>query len=130
MLARTRSVGLLEGAPWLAELRAAGSDVLGAAGCEEDAERAENGRGLARDVSFSSLDLGFDVVDTTRMQAGLPAGNPDVAIDTRMRHSHFSINQLVVDDLVELLCTGRRAAQRTSRLLGRGGLFHFLAPPP
>ena len=45
-----------------------------------------------------------------------------------MRHSYFTINQLVVDDLVELMCTGRRAEQRTGRLRRRDAddVFRFL----
>ena len=64
------------------------------------------------------------------MQAGLPAGDPDLAVNTLMRHTHFAINQLVVDDLRELLATGRRAAQRTSRLRrreGGSGVYHFFS---
>ena len=34
-----------------------------------------------------------------RMQAGLPAGDPEVAVSLKQRHAHFAINQLMVDDL-------------------------------
>ena len=74
-----------------------------------------------------------DVIDTTWMQAGLPAGDPNLAVNTRMRHTHFAINQLVVDDLVELLTTGRRAEERSSRLRCRDGcegIFHFFSSVP
>ena len=60
----------------------------------------------------------------------LAAGDPDLAVNTLMRHSHFAINQLIIDDLTELLLTGRRAAERTSRLRvreGRSGVYTFLA---
>ena len=33
------------------------------------------------------------------MQAGLPAGDPEVAVSLKQRHAHFAINQLMVDDL-------------------------------
>ena len=68
-----------------------------------------------------------DVVDTTWMQAGQPAGDPDIAINTLMRHSHFMINSLFVDDLVELLVSGKAAAHRTRQLRRRDGseVFHL-----
>lgn len=68
----------------------------------------------------------LDVIDTTWMQAGQPAGDPDIAINTVMRHSHFMINSLFVDDLVELLLTERPAEARTRQLRRRdGGVFHL-----
>ena len=33
------------------------------------------------------------------IQAGLPAGDPEVAVSLKQRHAHFAINQLMVDDL-------------------------------
>ena len=67
-----------------------------------------------------------DVIDTTWMHAGLPAGDPDLVTNTRMRHSQFTINRIIVDDLVDHLTTGRRAAQRNTRLhLRATGVFHF-----
>lgn len=77
----------------------------------------------------SCLEL-LDVVDTTWMQAGLPAGDLEVALDTSLRHSHFTVNQLIVDDLCQLLIHGRRAAERTDRLRRKTGhVYHFAAPP-
>ena len=64
-------------------------------------------------------ELDADIIDTTWMQAGLPAGDPDLAINTTMRHSHFTVNRLMVEDLAECVITGRRAEQRTSRLQRR-----------
>ena len=71
----------------------------------------------------------IDVIDTTHMHAGLPAGDPDLAVNTTMRHSQFTINQIIVDDLVDHLTTGRRAAQRSARLHLRAatGVFHFFS---
>ena len=70
-----------------------------------------------------------DVVDTTWMQAGLPAGDPDLAVNTKMRHSQFAVNQLIAADIVELLTTGRRAAERgrLRRRAGTGGVYHFFS---
>ena len=82
-------------------------------------------------LTWTLLDL--DVVDTTWLQAGLPAGSPDLAVNTRLRHSHFSFNQLTVDDVAELIVHGRRAAARTSRLRQlAGNVYHFVVPsaPP
>lgn len=69
----------------------------------------------------------IDVVDTTWMQAGQPAGDPDIAINMVMRHSHFMINTLFVDDLVELLVSGKAAEHRTRQLRRRDGsdIFHL-----
>ena len=48
----------------------------------------------------------------------------------KQRHAHFTINQLMVDDLRELLVSRRRAAERSTRLRRRAGnVFHFLVPP-
>ena len=64
------------------------------------------------------------------MEAGLPAGDLSVAVNIRLRHSHFTINQLMVDDLRELLVCRRRAAARATRLRRRAGnVYHFLVPP-
>ena len=49
------------------------------------------------------------------------AGDPDLAINTIMRHSHFTINQHVVDDLVECINTGSRAALRAGLERVQGG---------
>lgn len=77
--------------------------------------------------STNVLDL--DIVDTTWLQAGLPAGSPDLAVNTKLRHTHFSFNQLTVDDVTELIVHGHRAAARNSRLRWRGGnVYHFLVP--
>ena len=106
---RERALGRLWGAPWEAE-------------AAEDDEIAESGE------AARWLDL--DVVDTTGMEAGLPAGDLSVAVNIRLRHSHFTINQLMVDDLRELLVCRRRAAARATRLRRRAGnVYHFLVPP-
>jgi hypothetical protein len=47
------------------------------------------------------------------MQAGLPAGDPEVAVSLKQRHAHFAINQLMVDDLC--------APPVTCHVAGRGG---------
>ena len=92
---------------------------------EEDDEDDEE-RAARRESEW----LDVDVIDTTHMQAGLPAGEPELALNVRLRHAHFTINRLMVDDLAELLLHGHRAEQRTSRLQRRAGnVFHFFAPP-
>ena len=74
--------------------------------------RPEEGwRSLGRLWPVRGLDC--DIIDTTWMQAGLPAGEPDLAINTAMRHSQFTINQHVVNDIVECITTGQRASKRT-----------------
>ena len=80
---------------------------------------SEGWRSLGRLWPVRGLDC--DVIDTTWMQAGLPAGDPDLAINTIMRHSHFTINQHVVDDLVECINTGSRAALRAGLERVQGG---------
>ena len=63
---------------------------------------------LSRVLLARSLSLGAEVVRDGLVrcaQAGLPAGDPNLAVNTRMRHTDFAINQLVVDDLVECALT-------------------------
>ena len=59
------------------------------------------------------------------------AGDLAVAINIGMRHAHFTVNQMMVDDIRELILCRRRAAERKSRLLRCGGnVFQFAVPPP
>jgi hypothetical protein len=44
-------------------------------------------------------------------------------------HSFFNINRLMVDDLWELVVTGKRAAERTSRLKRWGSVYRFSILP-
>ena len=53
-----------------------------------------------------------------------------MAVSLKQRHAHFTINQLMVDDLRELLVQRRRACQRSSRLLQRKGHVYKLLVPP
>ena len=123
-----RSLGRLHGAPWARELAtstARGPASPGHAGSH--AYASPSGRASEMAISISGLAEMIDVIDTTWMHAGMPAGDPDLAVNTAMRHTQFVINQLLVDDLAELLTTGRRAAQRHGRLRQRAGtgVFHF-----
>ena len=46
------------------------------------------------------------------------------------RHNYFNVNRWLIDDLLELVTTGRRAALRTHRMTRRGGnVWAFLAAP-
>ncbi len=63
--------------------------------------------------------LDIDVIDT---------GDLDRNTNS-MFHSFFNINKLMVDDLSELLCTGKRAEQRTSRLRKSSHVFRFAILP-
>ncbi|KAI9011627.1 hypothetical protein DFJ74DRAFT_734806 [Hyaloraphidium curvatum] len=64
--------------------------------------------------------LDLDVVDSSFLDT-----NTDKA-----RHSLFIFNRTLLDDVYEVVTTGRRAAERTSRLLRRGGnVFVYLVAP-
>ena len=68
---------------------------------------------------------------TTDRDQSTPAGDLAVAINIGMRHAHFTINQLMVDDISEVILRQRRAEHRTSRLRRCGGhVFQFAVPPP
>ena len=44
-------------------------------------------------------------------------------------HSFFNINRLMVDDLYDLIVTGKRAEERTSRLKATGRVYRFTILP-
>jgi len=44
-------------------------------------------------------------------------------------HGYFNINRMMVDDLYELILTGKRAEQRTSRLKPYGDVYRFTLVP-
>lgn len=72
--------------------------------------------------SFSSdaeyLDM--DVIDSTSLDANVQLAG----------HSFFSLNKLVVDDLITVISVCNRAAERESRLLHiDGNIYRFLAAP-
>ncbi|KAL3898904.1 MAG: hypothetical protein SGPRY_012746, partial [Prymnesium sp.] len=83
-------------------------------------------RGGSGKAQMSECD-DLDIVETTHLMAGLPSGSPDLSTNTGLRHALFSVNQLMVDDLMELLIHGRRAEDRTSHLRCCGGrLYRFI----
>ena len=62
----------------------------------------------------------IDVIDTSFMEGNVHA----------MRHSFFNINRLMVDDLYEIIVNHKRAYQRQTHLMRRGGnVFYFLEAP-
>ncbi|RKO91677.1 hypothetical protein BDK51DRAFT_47769 [Blyttiomyces helicus] len=64
--------------------------------------------------------LDLDVVDTTTLQVNVH----------NLRHSYFNLNRLLVDDLLDLIVTGRRAHARRHRLIrSEGNRFAFLTAP-
>lgn len=69
------------------------------------------------DSEGNSLDI--DVIDT---------GDLDRNINAQY-HSYFNINKLMVDDLWELIVTGKRAEERTSRLKPHGQVYRFTIVP-
>ena len=75
--------------------------------------------GLSQDASSRDA-LDIDVVDGTWMDANVHS----------IRHNYFNINRWLVDDLREIFVTQKRASQRTSRMIHRGGnVYNFLAAP-
>jgi esterase/lipase superfamily enzyme len=62
---------------------------------------------------------GFDLIDTADL---------DRNINTQF-HGYFNINRVMVDDLRELIVTGKQAEERTTRLKKFGGLYRFTIIP-
>eukprot|EP00192_Tetraselmis_astigmatica_P010092 CAMPEP_0117654190 /NCGR_PEP_ID=MMETSP0804-20121206/3612_1 /TAXON_ID=1074897 /ORGANISM="Tetraselmis astigmatica, Strain CCMP880" /LENGTH=821 /DNA_ID=CAMNT_0005460455 /DNA_START=29 /DNA_END=2494 /DNA_ORIENTATION=+ len=64
--------------------------------------------------------IDIDIVDTTFLEANMQQG---------VRHNSFAVNKDIVEDVREILTTGRRAAER-SRLEPRGdNVYSFMAAP-
>ena len=69
--------------------------------------------------SFRTL-LDVDVIDATTL-------DNNIRFD---RHSYFSVNKLVVDDLMDLITTLQRASGRKQRLLNtKGNVYSFISAP-
>ena len=64
--------------------------------------------------------LDMDVVDISWMDTNIHCA----------RHNYFNINRWLIDDLMEIITTRKRAASRISRMTHRGGnVWSFLAAP-
>jgi Alpha/beta hydrolase of unknown function (DUF900) len=73
--------------------------------------------GVGEDGDEEWLDV--DVIDTTDLDTNIQLA----------RHSYFSLNKLVIDDLVEILKKSNRAANRTRVVEIEGNVYRFLAAP-
>lgn len=71
-----------------------------------------------KDVNGKKLD-DIDVIDTGDLERNIDGAN----------HGFFNINTSMIEDLQELICTGKTAAQRTNRLVERNGVYHFTLLP-
>eukprot|EP01111_Echinosteliopsis_oligospora_P012372 TRINITY_DN4218_c0_g1_i1.p1 TRINITY_DN4218_c0_g1~~TRINITY_DN4218_c0_g1_i1.p1 ORF type:complete len:713 (-),score=135.96 TRINITY_DN4218_c0_g1_i1:21-2159(-) len=63
--------------------------------------------------------LDLDIIDTGDLDSNM----------SERHHSFFNINRLMVDDLYDLIVTGKRAEERTSRLRTTGNVFRFTILP-
>ncbi|KAM9966620.1 hypothetical protein ACTFIR_006840 [Dictyostelium discoideum] len=63
--------------------------------------------------------LDVDIIDTGDLDSNM----------SERHHSFFNINRLMVDDLHDLIVTGKRAMDRTSRLKSVGDVFRFSILP-
>jgi esterase/lipase superfamily enzyme len=64
--------------------------------------------------------MDIDVIDTTEVDANVHAA----------RHSYHSLNKFIVDDVVEIMCTRKRASERSHRLLNiKNNIYGFLSAP-
>jgi len=61
----------------------------------------------------------LDIIDTSDLDRNMSS----------QFHGYFNINRMMVDDLYELIVTGKRAGQRTSRLKPYGNLHRFTLVP-
>eukprot|EP01133_Synstelium_polycarpum_P010781 gene10781-12560_t len=69
------------------------------------------------DDSGQTLDV--DIIDTGDLDSNM----------SERHHSFFNINRLMVDDLHDLIVTGKRAEERTSRLKSVGDVYRFSILP-
>jgi len=63
--------------------------------------------------------LDLDIIDTGDLDSNM----------SERHHSFFNINRLMVDDLYDLIVTGKRAEERTSRLKATGKVYRFTILP-
>lgn len=63
--------------------------------------------------------MDIDIVDTGDLDSNM----------SERHHSFFNINRLMVDDLYDLIVTGKRAEERTSRLKATGRVYRFTILP-
>jgi len=71
------------------------------------------------DKYLAQLNHDIDMIDTMDL---------DRNVDSQF-HGYFNINRLMVDDLYELIVTGKRAEQRSSRLKHHKGTYRFTIVP-
>ncbi|EGG22695.1 hypothetical protein DFA_04825 [Cavenderia fasciculata] len=72
---------------------------------------------ILSDDTGQSLDV--DIIDTGDLDSNM----------SERHHSFFNINRLMVDDLHDLIVTGKRAEERTSRLKSVGDVYRFSILP-
>jgi len=70
-----------------------------------------------RHVSKPWFDL--DAIDTTWMEANVHA----------LRHNYFNLNPILIEDLSELIVTGRRAFERSNLLHREGNIYSYCQAP-
>ncbi|KAH9261258.1 hypothetical protein BASA81_000962 [Batrachochytrium salamandrivorans] len=63
--------------------------------------------------------LDVDVIDTSSMETNVH----------QLRHAYFDLNKILVEDLHELIVTGKRAAERSLLLHREGNIFSFCQAP-
>ena len=63
--------------------------------------------------------LDVDVIDTTQLDTNIKD----------LRHSGFNVNAILLNDLEELIVTGRRAAQRSTLLFREGNIYSYCHAP-
>lgn len=70
-------------------------------------------------VDDKGNELDVDVIDTSDL---------DRNVNTQF-HGYFNINRIMVDDLFELIVTGRRAEERQTRLKKFKSVYRFTIVP-
>jgi hypothetical protein len=63
--------------------------------------------------------LDVDVIDTTQLDTNIKG----------LRHSGFNVNPILLNDLEELIFTGRRAANRSTLLFREGNIYSYCHAP-
>eukprot|EP00512_Aurantiochytrium_limacinum_P009237 CAMPEP_0171540126 /NCGR_PEP_ID=MMETSP0960-20121227/1009_1 /TAXON_ID=87120 /ORGANISM="Aurantiochytrium limacinum, Strain ATCCMYA-1381" /LENGTH=1177 /DNA_ID=CAMNT_0012087263 /DNA_START=478 /DNA_END=4011 /DNA_ORIENTATION=+ len=81
--------------------------------------RAPRGKRKRRRQQLQRPWLDLDAIDTTWMDANVH----------KLRHNYFNLNPVLVEDLHELIVTGRRAAERSMLLHREGNIYSYCQAP-
>eukprot|EP01113_Clastostelium_recurvatum_P032840 TRINITY_DN4274_c0_g1_i6.p1 TRINITY_DN4274_c0_g1~~TRINITY_DN4274_c0_g1_i6.p1 ORF type:complete len:807 (+),score=169.26 TRINITY_DN4274_c0_g1_i6:202-2622(+) len=82
-------------------------------------QKASMGNNILPILDNKGSFLDMDIIDTGDLDSNM----------SERHHSFFNVNRLMVDDLWDLVVTGKRAEERTSRLKNTGRVYRFTILP-